>query len=525
MTNSSSVRIGPSGGVVAESGLGFFGLLALWQLTIWGGAAAFLYRSLQLDSAEQFVWAVSLENGYWKHPPLPSWVMHGLVQLFGPSVALPVIATQFAMLCAFLFLYKLGVEMMSARRAMLGVVLTSLISYFNLSADSFNHTTILAPFIAACLLAFHTALRRGGWLRWTVAGVCAGLAMLVKYLALLHLAALLIYALVDRTRHRSETARGFLLAFSSASLVFLPHALWLGSHNFLPFHYARAVAQSSLHMAGLIGSLFSFLSIQALRLVPMLAVAWWLVRYSKSEKPCSDSDESLARSDRLFLWIAGAGPLVIEVLIALTTATELQTRWGGTAFLTAGLLLVSYLPARIGSNTLRRGLWIAASVQLALCLASTLAQTVVAPYLKRASRLSFPGDVLAREALKTWTLHTQAPLRLVVSDIWLGGNLMARSGERKLAVLIDGRHFKSPWVRPDAVETCGALVMDQLSDGGEAMESPDPALQELLARASYTGVWEIPWNAPVGDRHEARGQVRWGVILPKRSEGCLNASN
>lgn len=112
--------------------------LALLQLVLLGGAALFFYRSVQLDSAEQFVWAVSMENGYWKHPPLPSWMLHALVQLFGPSVALPVVATQFAMLCALLILYRLGVRMMSPQRAMLIEVLASLISYFHFQA-AFYH--------------------------------------------------------------------------------------------------------------------------------------------------------------------------------------------------------------------------------------------------------------------------------------------------------------------------------------------------------------------------------------------------
>jgi hypothetical protein len=498
--------------------------LAVLQLLLWGGAALFFYRSVQLDSAEQFVWAVSLENGYWKHPPLPSWMMHALVQLFGPSVALPVVATQCAMLCALLILYQLGAKMMSPQRAMLGVLLTSLISYFNLSADSFNHTTILAPFIAACLLSFHSALRRGGWHRWALAGLCAGLAMLVKYLALLHLVAIGIYVLVDRTHHRRQVAWGFLLASTTALVVLLPHFLWLGTHDFLPLRYAREVTQASSRGSDLLFSVCAFLAIQGLRLAPMLLVAWLLMRSGDGRASQTGSGAAPARGDRMFLWVAGTGPLVMEILIALATGAELQTRWGGTAFLAAGLLMASYLPARIETNTIRRSLWTASAVQLVLCVASTVSQTVVAPQIKRASRLSFPGDVLAREAMKTWSLHTHAPLRLVVSDIWLGGNLIAHTGERNLAVLVDGRRFKSPWVRQDALSACGALVLDQLSDGHGATEEPDPALQAMFKQAVDTGIWELPWDSPAAPGSSPRGMVRWGVILPAHDQGCLNAS-
>jgi hypothetical protein len=112
----------------------------------------------------------------------------------------------------------------------------------------------------------------------------------------------------------------------------------------------------------------------------------------------------------------------------------------------------------------------------------------------------------------------------VVSDIWLGGNLIAHTGERNLAVLVDGRRFKSPWVRQDALSACGALVLDQLSDGHGATEEPDPALQAMFEQAVDTGIWELPWDSPAAPGDSPRGMVRWGVILPAHDQGCLNAS-
>ena len=73
----------------------------------------------------------------------------------------------------------------------------------------------------------------------------------------------------------------------------------------------------------------------------------------------------------------------------------------------------------------------------------TLSKTVVAERMQLRTRANYPGAVLAQYARTTWREHTAAPLRLVVSDIWLGGNIIANSPQR-LAVLIDGHHLKSP---------------------------------------------------------------------------------
>ena len=83
-----------------EAAIGFpqAALLALAQALLWSLAFSLVYKAPALDGAEQFVWAFSLENGYWKHPPLPSWILHGLMEVFGPSVALSFVTTQLGVL-------------------------------------------------------------------------------------------------------------------------------------------------------------------------------------------------------------------------------------------------------------------------------------------------------------------------------------------------------------------------------------------------------------------------------------------
>ena len=42
---------------------------------IWIFFATLLNESQLNDSLEQFIWAQSFEWGYWKHPPLSTWLM------------------------------------------------------------------------------------------------------------------------------------------------------------------------------------------------------------------------------------------------------------------------------------------------------------------------------------------------------------------------------------------------------------------------------------------------------------------
>ncbi len=216
-------------------------LLGIGQLLLWAIAVALGYHAPDLDSAEQFVWSVTLQGGYFKHPPLPSWIMHGLVALFGPSLVLPVVAAQACIVVALALTWRLGCEFMSPARSAAATLLTSLVTYYNIGGDSFNHNTVLLPFQAAALLLFYLATRRDEWLLWGLTGLLAGLSVLVKYVALVPLAGMLLYFALDRTLHRKRTLLGALLAVVVFVLVLAPHAWWLVSVDFLPFRYAQLV--------------------------------------------------------------------------------------------------------------------------------------------------------------------------------------------------------------------------------------------------------------------------------------------
>ena len=499
--------------------LAWVALLCVGQALLWSIAFGLTYKAPEIDSAEQFVWAFSLENGYWKHPPMPSWILHGLIALVGPSVALPFVATQLCIVIALALTWRLGCEFMSARRSLIAMVLTSLVTYHNIGGDCVNHNTALLPFQAATLLLFYRATRSGAWHQWALVGLLAGLSMLVKYVAMLPLAGMLVYVVLDRELHTRRQLLGLAIASSVFALVLLPHWLWLQSTNFLPFRYAHSVAQALPGWQASLHGLADFMLMQGLRLLPFIAGLWFVVGRRRREFDPAPAPRAASR-DALFLWVAALAPLVLTMAIGLLTETELQSRWGANAFLLTGWLALAVLRRPDSPAMLRRALRFTIGAQLVLCLSMTLAKTVVAERLHVRTRANFPGALLAQQAQATWRRYSDKPLRLVVSDIWLGGNIIANTPQR-LAVLIDGRHFKSPWVKQAAVEQCGALVLDDLTADAAGRGDANAALDALMARAAVTGVWELPWANDRGPgTRGATGQVRWGVILPTGDAAC-----
>ncbi len=495
-------------------------LLCIGQVLLWSLVVGLNYSAPEVDSAEQFVWAFSMENGYWKHPPLPSWIMHGLIQLFGASLLLPFVATQTGIVIALALTWRLGLEFMSPTRSLIAMALTSLVTYHNIGGDSFNHNTVLLPFQAATLLLFYLATRRQAWHLWALTGLFAGLAMLVKYVALFPLAGLLVYFALDRSLHTRRTLLGLLLAVGIFTLVLVPHLLWLRASNFLPFRYAHEVTRELPGLLATLESLAGFVFTQLMRLLPFF-VGLALVMLPGHTAACAAGKLSpLAAGDRLFVWVAACTPLVITMGIGLFSETALQARWGTNAFLLTGLLAMTLLRRPDSPAMFKRCLQAVIVMQVVLCVSQTLSKTVLADRFERRTRANFPGAALALKAQETWAAHTDAPLRLVVSDIWLGGNLIANSPQR-LAVLIDGHHFKSPWVKDKAVENCGALILDDTTEDSAGHAAPNPALDALMARAEFAGTWTLPWAHPKlrADSPE-RGVVRWGIIRPEPGQAC-----
>jgi Dolichyl-phosphate-mannose-protein mannosyltransferase len=497
-------------------------LLGAGQIVLWTLAAVFFYRSPEIDSTEQLVWSYALEWGYWKHPPLPSWILHALLAVGGPSVWLPFAATQACIAVALLLTFGLGCEVMQPRRALIAVALTSLVAYHNVGGDSYNHNTVLLPFQAGMTWLFFRATRRQSWPLWIATGAVAGLAMLVKYVALLPIAAALLIMVADRTLHTRRVVVGLLLATGAAGLVVAPHLRWLIANDFLPLRYAREVSEALPGLAATLVAVTGFAAIQVVRLLPFAVGLLFALRTTPTVETAALPDgksPTMAPRDRLFVTIAGTAPLAITMAAGMFTETALQARWGTNAFLLAGLLAMAWLDRTDSDAMLRRCIAFAVVAQVALCLGQTLTKTVVAERWGRGTRANFPGDVLAADAADVWSLHAAGPLRLVVADIWLGGNIAAHR-RSPLAVLIDGDRTKSPWVGARDVDGCGALVLDGSQIDGSV---PIPAIEALLQHASASGTWRLPWAAKPLARSAAPVKdvaVRWGVLLPRSGVPC-----
>src|SRR3546814_5848024 len=104
-------------------------MVALW--TVLCGVS---HRAPDLDGMEELVWASSLELGYYKHPPVPSWFMHVLAQVFGRPVWLTFFAGELFSDLALWFIWRRSEEHPSELQSLMRT------SYAVSCLENNNHT-------------------------------------------------------------------------------------------------------------------------------------------------------------------------------------------------------------------------------------------------------------------------------------------------------------------------------------------------------------------------------------------------
>jgi hypothetical protein len=484
-----------------------FAFLAVYLIS-WTLLAAFLPLSTERDSIEQVVWSQSWQWGYYKHPPLPSALLHVLNSLFGgPSIGLTAFAAQGCNVVALIYVWQLAKQILPRKLAITAVLITSLIAYHNFRALTFNHNTVSLPFTAAALYYFYCALRypkrTSNWL-WL--GLACGLAMLTKYSAALVMTSFFVYIAWQRLWTNTRVIRGLLVSSVVFMLVFSPHVVWLAENNWLPFTYLHDELAASGNRVGILAG---FLANQIIRLsftLPLLLGVWYLNKKGTIKVATIHSSElSGANYDLCFLLTVLLTPLILAMMPPLLTGSFLNSNWVSAFFLPAGILATKCFFHRLDEAQLlknaNRLAWI---THTAIIVFFFLGSVIYPIAVGGAARSNFPSQALADKVTEIWHEHQKEPLAIVISDTWTGGNVLLHVRPEP-TLFIDNNLEESPWVNAHDVAACGAFIITIKS------ETLPNAYSILFSQASAKGEFSLAWG------HGPRGkdvQYAWAIKPP-----------
>ncbi|MCW8905837.1 MAG: glycosyltransferase family 39 protein [Sedimenticola sp.] len=477
--------------------------LVIFQVVIWTLVPMLFHTSLPLDVVrEGLAWGHEWQLGYYKHPPLPSWLVEASFQLAGDMG--PLLLGQLSMAISFIAIYFLGRELIGSRDAVVGVICLVGVYYYSLPTVEFNHNVAQMPVWAAMILFYYKALRSGQAIWWILLGLTGGIGLLSKYTVLLLMALMFIYSLSRPAYRKHYSTMGPYLAVGIVLLVAAPHIYWLLENDFPSLSYLN-------QRSGRVGTLLmrplkslEFLSAQLAAVLPMLILLWsgGLLKKATGSIPLQKPD--ISEADREYLLVFGLGPVLIACIIPLVSGTELRSMWGMPMLSLVGLMAVVLLgtPWETG----RIGRFLLAGMLLFVFLASMygLKGIVSARYAERPTRTVWPDTEIASRLERNWVSVTGCRLKIVTADGWLGGLVAMRSPSRP-SVFLEGDYKKAPWISKEALKENGSLVVWITGGEGEV-----PEVYRLLPGFSYRGIEMFDW--PGGNKNARPITLGWGVV-------------
>jgi 4-amino-4-deoxy-L-arabinose transferase-like glycosyltransferase len=471
---------------------------ALAHAAIWTILPFSLYPNLPLDLIEALTYGREWQIGYDKLPPLPWWLVEAAHRTFNSDLAYYALG-QLSVLSGFAAVWALTLRIASPAAAAASVLIIDGLHYFNFTSPKFNHDVAQLPFWGLAGLSFHGALRTGHPGYWAALGVALGLAFWAKYFVFVLGLPLALFLLLDPRARPALATPGPWFAAAISLAIAAPHLVWLSQNDWLPLTYLASRASPATSLVDHFRHPAVFVLAQLFWLTPAFFIALPLWGHDgHGHRPKADG------FDHRIIALLAFGPAIAVVAGSALSGRKLVAMWGYPLWLFLGCWIVAAVPARTVRASLARlaGAW---GVVTACYVISFAAQYAVLPYFNHRYRaVLFPGEQLARDISARYRAQTGAPLRYVVSNMWLGGNIGHYSVDHP-RTLIDGDPRRTPWIDLRDLAASGAVVV-WIAD--------DPhVVPEVYAAAARNATVQPPLTLP-NRRGNGEVTIGWAIIPP-----------
>lgn len=495
----------------------FFVFLCLYFIA-WSILPVFISSSVPLDVSEGINWGHEWQWGYYKHPPLSSWILYSFYELFGHVG--PYLLSQLYVLLTLVIIYQLGKKIWSRTTALIGSALTFAVVYYTYPSLEFNHNVAQFPIWAGLYLAFYQSLTQNRLRDWILLGVLGGLGMLTKYTVIFLLIPMALYLVLPRQWPFLRQPKPWIAVFVMLA-VFAPHLYWLITHDWLPLSYASGRSQEVDAGEYNIKRHFSWISFITAQLVAHIPLLIMLVFNRKHLVNVPSYKQSLPNGASL-LWYMWLSPIAVLIVLSLVFGIGLRDMWGMPMWALSGLLAASFIaPANelLTATKLRKAIIIWLSVSTVLMIVYVGFGDKIR---HKPSRMQWPEQALAIQAQTTWQSLSSCNLDSVSGEPWLGSLVAMNSGFP--SQMISGFASHSPWMNTRRLQEHGTLVMWQESEEDIVLPLLDDVsvikANELGSNhankntlVKQQGQWRIDWR---DDKVKKPLLINWVAYVPSR---------
>ena len=432
--------------------------------------------NLPLDAVEMIFWGQQWQLGYHKHPPLPAWIAATVWNIGSGHSWLIYLVSQLTIVATFWAVWQFAREQLSPWAALCSVAVLEGCYYCSFLVNDINNTIVTRPFWALTVLFLYRAMvRKSPHVRngyWVLTGIVIGLGMISKYyMGVLVVAMLGLPLLVSESRKHFKTIGPYITTLV-ATLIFLPHAIWMFENEFATLQYVFQRSNETVNHSWTnhIASPIEFLLRQLPAVIPVLVLATPLLLNGQKRKV---SSEAIAASDFFtrYLLVVFVGPILIYVLLGLFTGSQIRSMWGGPLFSFLGAVLFTLFALPSDQKKVQK--IFRDSLCFGLVMVTVLAaRNVFGPTLRdKLSRVHFPGSELAQVVNAKWNQRYSYPLPAVGGRLFTAGCVGVYS-KNHVDVFGSMSESASPWIDDQQMQQSGGVIVwEKGSDDGELRES------------------------------------------------------
>ena len=140
----------------------------------WLVLLAFISRTPPIDNVEQLVWRHALEWGYYKHPPLPTWLLGVAGVLLPTGPALTYALAGACLLGALSVAWPLWQRLLGRGDAWVAVLAVLCLTYSTTRLPIYNHNVVMLPLTAGVAWLLWRTTERPAVAPWAGVGLLLG---------------------------------------------------------------------------------------------------------------------------------------------------------------------------------------------------------------------------------------------------------------------------------------------------------------------------------------------------------------
>jgi hypothetical protein len=488
-----------------------FWLVALSQTLLWLLVPAIFYSAPPGNLTEVVAAGRELAFNASFGPPLAYWLAEFAMRAAGNHVVGVYLLSQVCILVTYWAVFQLGRETIGERHAMLAVLLMTGVAVFTVGSPDFGPDILMMPLWGLALLFLWRASGEGREFYWLALAFVAGLMLLTSYVALVLVAALILFPAMSQRGRTAMFSPGAGVAALALTAMVLASVAVLMQHGSPLFPDLTQLRKS----VAIDRNLGSWLKLVVLVIIAhagaiiLILVSSNLPRRKEAEAAVVARAPVDPYARRMIYFFALAPLIVVSLISALAGRAEIAS--------VAPLLILTGLAIVVaGGDAIllyhQRVLGVAWFALLLLPPVLTAIGVMTLPAIFAVDlKTAQPADPIARYFTENFERRTGRKLEFVAGDARLA-SLIGLASERRPHVIFESGKGLPQLARPEDAAEKGVVVVWRATDNAG---TPPPEVKAMFPNI----VPEVP---RVFERtlHGRAPLIRigWGFVRPRSEQ-------